>query len=218
MVKLYPDKSPAIMLKKLTVILLIFAQTSLASQLSDGALKLIQIGNEIASRDVILRGQSLLLKGAFDLGDLDAMYEASKQVRTGNKVMGYAPQQRQANEVLIKLVQRSYDPALYDYALYLLDGSNGIIKNEFLALEIFEESFNAHGNPHSGFAAALIRNESLVPGTKDANKINEMMAYAILNKVDGAQAYQDRYIRRGHLYDLEVDSYAEYFTNPTSAD
>ena len=196
--------------KILALLLGLFLQNVSASSLSDGALQLIKIGNEIGSRDVILRGQSLLLKGAFDLGDLDAMYAASKQVRAGNQVMGYEPEQRQANEVLIQLVRQGYDPALYDYGLYLLDGSNGVIKNEFLALNIFEESFNAHGNAQSAFVAAIIRNESLVPGTKDGQKINEMITYAILNGVEGAQVYQDRYIRLDHLYDLNTDSYANY--------
>ena len=196
--------------KILALLLSFLLQNAFASSLSDGAMQLIKIGNEIGSRDVILRGQSLLLKGAFDLGDLDAMYEASKQVRSGNQVMGYEPEQHQANEVLIQLVRQSYDPALYDYGLYLLDGSNGVIKNEFLALNIFEESFNAHGNANSAFVAAIIRNESLVPGTKDAQKINEMITYAILNGVEGAPAYQDKYIRLDHLYDLKTNSYQNY--------
>ena len=199
-----------IMLKKITIILCVIMQVSIASPLTDGALKLIQIGNEISSRDVIMRGQSLLLKGAFDLGDLDAMYEVSKQVRSGSEVMGYIPQQRQANEVLIQLVQKGYDPALYDYGLYLLDGSNGVIKNEFLALNILEESFNVNANANSAFLAAIIRNESLVPGTKDINKINQMLTFAILNKVSGAKYYQDKYVNLGHLNDLKVNSYAEF--------
>ena len=58
------------MKKNLLIILLLTAQFSLASPLSDGALRLIQIGSEIGSRDIVMRGQSLLLKGAFDLYDL----------------------------------------------------------------------------------------------------------------------------------------------------
>ena len=163
------------MLKKLLIFSTLFSPFADASPLSDGAMRLIQIGNEISSRDVVLRGQSLLLKGAFDLNDYDAMYEASKQVRFGSELMGYKPQEREANEILIKLVRRSYDTALYEYAFYLLDVSHGFIKNEFLALNLFEESFEVHGNAKSAMMAAIIRNESLVPGTKKPHRIDELI-------------------------------------------
>ncbi|MBT4746577.1 MAG: hypothetical protein HOO11_01090, partial [Candidatus Thioglobus sp.] len=183
------------MLKKIPILIVLLSLNATASPLSDGALRLIQIGNEIGSRDVVLRGQSLLLKGAFDLNDFDAMYAASKQLRQGNELMGYNPQEQEANKILIKLVRRSYDTALYEYALYLLDGDHGFIKNEFLALNLFEESFKTHGNAQSAMMAAIIRNESLVPGTKKISRIDELITFAILNKVAGAKAYQDRYIK-----------------------
>jgi hypothetical protein len=195
------------MLKKLLIFTTLLSPIVGASPLSDGAMRLIQIGKEINSRDIILRGQSLLLKGAFDLNDLDAMYEASKQVRSGNILMGYKPREREANEILIKLVRKSYDTALYEYALYLLDGSNGFIKNEFLALELFEESFRVHGNPKSAMMAAIIRNESLVQGTKKSHRIDELITFAILNNISGAKNYQNRYINKGYLNDLTPDSW-----------
>jgi hypothetical protein len=195
------------MLKKLLIFTTLLSPIVGASPLSDGAMRLIQIGKEINSRDIILRGQSLLLKGAFDLNDLDAMYEASKQVRSGNILMGYKPREREANEILIKLVRKSYDTALYEYALYLLDGSDGFIKNEFLALELFEESFRVHGNPKSAMMAAIIRNESLVQGTKKSHRIDELITFAILNNISGAKNYQNRYINKGYLNDLTPDSW-----------
>ncbi len=198
------------MLKNLLIFTALLSPAIGASPLSDGAMRLIQIGNEINSRDVVLRGQSLLLKGAFDLNDFDAMYEASKQVRHGNALMGYKPQEREANEILIKLVRRSYDTALYEYALYLLDGSDGFIKNEFLALELFEESFKIHGNSKSAMMAAIIRNESLVPGTKKPHRIKELITFAILNKVPGSQAYQDKYIDKDYLNDLKPVNWRDW--------
>ncbi|MDC9726330.1 MAG: hypothetical protein PSN35_00650 [Candidatus Thioglobus sp.] len=198
------------MLKKLLIFSVLFSATVGASPLSDGAMRLIQIGNEISSRDVVLRGQSLLLKGAFDLNDFDAMYEAAKQVRAGNELMGYKPQEREANEILIKLVRRSYDKALYEYALYLLDGNHGFIKNEFLALNLFEESFKVHGNAKSAMMAAIIRNELLVPGTKRKQRIDELITFAILNKVPGAQAYQAKYIDKDYLNDLKPSSWGNW--------
>jgi hypothetical protein len=195
------------MLKKLLIFSTLLSPIVGASPLSDGAMRLIQIGKEINSRDIILRGQSLLLKGAFDLNDLDAMYESSKQVRSGNILMGYKPREREANEILIKLVRKSYDTALYEYALYLLDGSDGFIKNEFLALELFEESFKVHGNPKSAMMAAIIRNESLVKGTKKSHRIDELITFAILNNISGAKTYQDIYINKGYLNDLTPNSW-----------
>ena len=198
------------MLKKLPIFVLLLSLYVGASPLSDGALRLIQIGNEIGSKDVVLRGQSLLLKGAFDLNDLDAMYEASEQLRYGNKLMGYAAQEREANKILINLVRRSYDVALYEYALYLLDGDHGFIKNEFLALNLFEESFKVHGNAKSAMMAAIIRNESLVPGTKKTQRIDELITFAILNKAAGAHAYQVKYIEKDYLLDLSPKSWRHW--------
>jgi hypothetical protein len=201
------------MMKNILVSALFITQFVAASPLSDGALRLIQVGNEIGSRDVVMRGQSLLLKGAFDLNDFDAIYETSKQVRQGNTFMGYQPHVRVANEMLIKLVSRSYDPALYDYALYLLDGDEGIVKNDFLALNLFEESFEAHGNPNSAFIAAVIRNESLVPGTKDKQRIGELITFAALNKVKGASEYQAQYVDSGYWKSLNVKSWRDWLAN-----
>ncbi len=192
---------------------LLTAQLSVASPLSDGALRLIQIGSEIGSRDIVMRGQSLLLKGALDLNDLDALYESSKQVRQGSALMGYPPHERGANEILIKLVRQSYDPALYDYGLYLLDGNNGFVKNEFLALNLFEESFEAHGNAQSAFIAAVIRNESLVPGTKKTQRIGELLAFAILKNIKGAKRYQDQRVNSGHWKILRPDSWKHWLSN-----
>ncbi len=201
------------MKKNILIILLLTAQFSLASPLSDGALRLIQIGSEIGSRDIVMRGQSLLLKGAFDLYDLDALYESSKQVRYGSPLMGYPPHERGANEILIKLVRQSHDPALYDYALYLLDGDNGFVKNEFLALNLFEESFEAHGNAHSAFIAAVIRNESLVPGTKKTQRIGELLAFAVLNNVKGAKNYQAQRVNSGHWKTLSPNSWKDWLND-----
>jgi hypothetical protein len=138
------------------------------------------------------------------------MYESSKQVRFGSELMGYQPQEREANEILIKLVRRSYDTALYEYAFYLLDGSHGFIKNEFLALNLFEESFETHGNARSAMMAAIIRNESLVPGTKKPYRIDELITFAILNKVPGAQAYQTQYIDKDYLTDLKPENWQDW--------
>jgi hypothetical protein len=203
------------MLKKISILIVLLSLNAVASPLSDGALRLIQIGNEIGSRDVVLRGQSLLLKGAFDMNDFDAMYAASKQLRQGNELMGYKPQEREANKILIKLVRRSYDKALYKYALYLLDGSHGFIKNEFLALNLFEESFKVHGNAKSAMMAAIIRNESLVPGTKKSHRIDELITFAALNKVPGAQAYQVKYIDKDYLNDLTPDNWSNWIESQT---
>ncbi len=199
------------MMKNIFLIaLLLVASLVSASPLSDGALRLIQTGNEIGSRDIVMRGQSLLLKGAFDLYDLDALYESSKQVRQGNPLMKYPPHERGANEILIKLVRQSYDPALYEYGLYLLDGDNGFVKNEFLALNLFEESFEVHGNAQSAFVATVIRNESLVPGTKRPQRIGELLAFAILNNVKGAKAYQTQRVNSGHWKTLRSSNWKKW--------
>ena len=201
------------MIKTFLITALLIAQFSTASPLTDGALRLIQVGNEIGSRDVVMRGQSLLMKGAFDLNDFDAVYETSKQMRYGNTLMGHLPQVRIANEILIKLVRQSHDPALYDYALYLLDGDGGFVKNDFLALNLFEESFEAHGNANSAFIAAVIRNESLVPGTKDKQRIDELITFAVLNKVKGASEYQDQYVDSGYWRSLDVKHWRDWIAS-----
>jgi hypothetical protein len=51
-----------------------------------------------------------------------------------------------------------------------------------------------YANPKSGFVAAVIKNESLAPITKDKQRIDEMITFAILNKVKGAAEYQAQYI------------------------
>jgi len=209
-VKLWVVNNDEFMINLFLIITLFVIQSVFASPLSDGALRLIQVGNEISSRDVVLRGQSLLLKGAFDLNDIDALYESSKQVREGNDLMEYPPLEREANEILIKLVKQSYDPALYDYGLYLLDGKGGFVRNEFLALNLFEESFKVHGNADSAFIAAVIRNESLVPGTKKPQRIDELLTFAILNKVKGAQEYQDEHVKSGYWRSLSVSNWKDW--------
>jgi hypothetical protein len=40
-----------------------------------------------------------------------------------------------------------------------------------------------YANPQSAFVAAVIRNESLAPITKDKQRIDELITFAILNKV-----------------------------------
>ena len=195
------------------IITLLVAQSVAASPLTEGAMRLIQVGNEIGSRDVVMRGQSLLLKGAFDLNDFDAVYESSQQIRSGNTLMGYPPQPRVANEILIKLVRQSYDSALYDYGLYLLDGDGGFVKNEFLALNLFEESFEVHGNANSAFIAAVIRNESLVPGTKETLRIKELITFAVLNDVKGAAEYQAQHVDSGYWRSLSVKSWKDWLAS-----
>ena len=195
------------------IITLLVAQSVAASPLTEGAMRLIQVGNEIGSRDVVMRGQSLLLKGAFDLNDFDAVYESSQQIRSGNTLMGYPSQPRVANEILIKLVRQSYDSALYDYGLYLLDGDGGFVKNEFLALNLFEESFEVHGNANSAFIAAVVRNESLVPGTKETLRIKELITFAVLNDVKGAAEYQAQHVDSGYWRSLSVESWKDWLAS-----
>ncbi|SFV88943.1 hypothetical protein MNB_SUP05-SYMBIONT-7-590 [hydrothermal vent metagenome] len=189
--------------------LILLTQSVMASSLSDAALRLIKTGNEIDSPSVVLSGQKLLLRGMFQLNDLDAVYESSKQTRAGNSVMGYAPQVVMANQLLMKLLAKGYDPAIYDVALYLLDGESGFVKDELMALNLFETSVRTHANPQSAFVAAVIKNESLVPGFKDEVRIDELITFAILNRVAGAEQYQTRYIinRRGRL---QVNNWREW--------
>ncbi|WXU00548.1 MAG: hypothetical protein Ctma_1273 [Catillopecten margaritatus gill symbiont] len=181
--------------------LLFLTQSAMASPLSERALRLIQTGNEINSQGVVLSGQQLLLRGMFQLNDLDAAYESSKQTRVGNQLMGYLPQPAMANKILAKLLGKGYDPAIYDTALYLLDGESGFAQDTLMALNLFEESVKMYANPQSAFVAAVMRNESLVPGFGSKQRIDELITFAILNRVVGAQRYKDQYIdnRRGHL-------------------
>lgn len=184
----------------------------MASPLSDGALRLIKTGNEIGSANVVMSGQKLLLKGMFQLNDWDAAYESSKQTRAGNRLMGYPPQVSMANKILATLLKKSYDPAIYDTALYLLDGESGFVQDELTALNLFEESVRTHTNPQSAFVAAIIRNESLVLLAKDKQRIDELITFAILNRVKGAAQYQTQYInnRRGRL---QVKNWRKWLTN-----
>lgn len=190
------------MLKKYLITAILIVNSAHASQLTDSALRLIQIGTEIGSPDVVLRGNSLLLKGAFDLNDLDALYETSIQARSGNELMGYAPQNSMANELLMRLVILGYDKAMYEYGLYLLDGDGGLLKDELMALNLFERSFQVNGNPNSAFIAAVIRNESLVPGTNDMASVEEMLSFAILSNVKGAANYREQHVRGGRWRSL----------------
>ncbi|CAC9611433.1 hypothetical protein [uncultured Gammaproteobacteria bacterium] len=200
------------LIKKLTPILLLLIQPTIASPLSEGALKLIQTGNEINSPSVVMSGQRLLLKGMFKFNDLDAAYESSKQVRAGNRLMGYSPQITAANKILATLLKQGYDPAIYDSALYLLDGNNGFVQDKLMALNLLEESVRMHANPQSAFVAAVIRNESLVPVLKDKRHIDELITFATLNRVKGAAQYQRQYIdnRNGHL---QVKNWRNWIVN-----
>ncbi|BAS67060.1 conserved hypothetical protein [endosymbiont of Bathymodiolus septemdierum str. Myojin knoll] len=187
-------------------------QSVMASPLSEQALRLIKTGNEIASKSVVLSGQQLLLKGMFKFNDLDAAYESSRQTRMGNPLMGYSPQPVMANKILEKLLKKGYDPAIYDVALYLLDGESGFIKDELMALNLLEQSVKAHANPQSAFVAAVIRNEALVSVLKDNRQIDELITFAILNQVPGAKRYQAQYInnRKGSL---RVENWRQWFAN-----
>ncbi|AYQ55825.1 hypothetical protein MS2017_0063 [Bathymodiolus thermophilus thioautotrophic gill symbiont] len=187
-------------------------QPVVASSLSEGALRLIQTGNEINSPSVIMSGQRLLLKGMFKFNDLDAAYESSKQVRSGNRLMGYSPQIPMANKILATLLKKGYDPAIYDSALYLLDGDNGFVQDALMALNLFEESVRMYANPQSAFIAAVIRNESLVSVLKDKWRIDELITFAVLNRVKGAVQYQAQYInnRQNHL---QVKNWRNWLAN-----
>lgn len=191
--------------------LILLAQSAMASPLSETALRLIKTGNEISSPSVVMSGQKLLLKGMFQLNDWDAAYESSKQIRAGNRLMGYPPQVSMANKVLAKLLKKGYDPVIYDTALYLLDGESGFVQDELTALNLFEISVRTHANPQSAFVAAIIRNESLVLLAKDRPRIDELITFAILNNVKGAIQYQTQYInnRRGRL---QVKNWREWLT------
>jgi hypothetical protein len=63
-----------------------------------------------------------------------------------------------------------------------------------MALNLLEKSTQMYANPQSAFVAAVIRNESLAPITKDKQRIDELITFAILNKVKGAAEYQAQYI------------------------
>jgi hypothetical protein len=49
-----------------------------------------------------------------------------------------------------------------------------------------------------------------VPGTKKISRIDELITFAILNKVAGAKAYQDRYIKNDYLTDLTPESWRRW--------
>ncbi|CAB5503897.1 hypothetical protein AZO1586I_2630 [Bathymodiolus thermophilus thioautotrophic gill symbiont] len=182
------------MIKKLLITALFITQFATASPLSDSALRMIKIGNEVGSPAVVKNGQDLLIKGMFELNDFDAAYEASKQTRSGNQIMGYPPQVQIANKILSKLLNQGYEPAIYDSALYLLDGDSGFVKDALMALNLLEKSTQIYSNPQSAFVAAVIRNESLAPIIKDKQRIDELITFAILNNVKGAAEYQAQYI------------------------
>ncbi|RUA04863.1 MAG: hypothetical protein DSY43_05685 [Gammaproteobacteria bacterium] len=187
-------------------------QSVMASPLSEQALRLIKTGNEIASKSVVLSGQQLLLKGMFKFNDLDAAYESSRQTRMGNPLMGYSPQPVMANKILEKLLKKGYDSAIYDVALYLLDGESGFIKDELMALNLLEQSVKAHANPQSAFVAAVIRNEALVSVLKNNRQIDELITFAILNQVPGAKRYQAQYINN-RKSSLRVENWRQWFAN-----
>ena len=95
------------MIKKLLITTLFITQLATASSLSDSALRMIKIGNEVGYPAVVKNGQDLLIKGMLELNDFDAAYEASKQVRSGNQIMGYPPQVQIANKILSKLLNKA---------------------------------------------------------------------------------------------------------------
>jgi len=191
--------------------LILFTQSVMASPLSERALRLIKIGNEINSQSVVLSGQQLLLKGMFQFNDYDAAYASSKQARAGNALMGYQSQLMLANQILNSLLKKSYDPAIYDSALYLLDGESGFAKDALMALSFFEESVKKNANPKSAFIAAVIRNEDLVPGFHDKRRIDELITFAILNRVAGAQRYKAQYIDNSGY--LEVENWQKWLNS-----
>ncbi len=193
-------------------ILTLLMQQVCASPLSDSAVRLIKTGNEIASPSVVMSGQKLLLKAMFQGGDLDAAYAASKQVRAGNHVMGYAPQPQAANKILANLLKKGYDPATFDVALYLLDGSSGFPQDSLTALNLFEESLKTYANAESAFIAAVIRNEELVLLVKDNRLIDELITFAILNKVKGAKRYQFQRINKNSA-PLQVKNWRKWLKN-----
>lgn len=182
---------------------LLITQLSIASPLSDSALKLVKIGNEIKSPNVVAHGHFLLSKGMLDFNDLDAAYEVSKQVRIGNRLIHYPPQIQTANKILSKLMNYGYDLAIYDSALNLLDGTNGFVKDELMALNLFERSVELHANPQSSFIAAVIRNEFLELNYKNKQHIDDLITFSILNNVKGARQYQDKYINKRNNLQLK---------------
>ncbi|SMM98320.1 hypothetical protein SPONN_2113 [uncultured Candidatus Thioglobus sp.] len=182
------------MIIKILIVALLISQPVFASPVSDGALKMIKVGNEIGSASVVTNGQFLLLKAMFHLNDFDAAYEASMQMRSGNRLLNQAPQENQANRILIKLLKQNYDPALYQSALYLLDGEGGFVRDEVRALKLLEKSVELHSNPQSAFIAAALRNESPIPSVKNKRYIDELITFAVLNQVKGASEYQKYYI------------------------
>ncbi len=193
----------------------IWISGAFASPLADKGLRLINIGAEVNSRDIILEGQALLVKAALKWRDADALYEIAKQVRSGNILLGYAPMPRSANQILWQLAQRNYDPALYEYGLYLLDGTGGAQKNELLALTLFERSFEQNGNPNSAFIAAVMRHESLAPGTKTMDRIEALLQFAIVHRVKGAARYQKN-MSSGYWQLARVKSWREWLKNQTN--
>jgi hypothetical protein len=199
------------MTRPFLIAILFIIQPVGASLLSDNALRMIQIGNEVGSSAVVKSGQDLLLKGMLKLNDLDAAYEASKQARSGNTLMGYPPQVNIANTILKKLFEQGYDAAIYDSALYLLDGDSGFVKDRLLALNLLEQSTRTHANAQSAFAAAVIRNESLTLVMKDKQRIDELIAYAVLNNVRGAEYYRTHYIDNKYQQKLKVKNWRNWF-------
>ncbi len=200
------------MTKKLLVSILLIAQPAIASPLSDAALRMINIGNETASPALIKKGQDLLIEGMFRFNDFDAAYESSKQVRLGNSMMGYPPQEKVANKILEKLLEQNYDLAIYDSALYLLDGDNGFTKDPLMALSLLEQSTKMHANAQSAFVAAVIRNESLAPIVKDNVRTDELITFAVLNNIKGAAEYKAQYIDKQKKQASKVKSWRNWLS------
>jgi len=200
------------MVKNFLFVVLLITQTALASPLSDAALSMVKIGNDTASPTLIKKGHDLLIKGMFEFNDFDAAYEASKQARLGNPIMGYPPQVQIANKILEKLFRQSYDPAIYESALYLLDGGSGFVQDELMALSLLEHLTQTYFNAQSAFVASVIRNESLAPIIKDKERIDELITFAILNKVKGAVEYKAQYIDNQKKQRLRLKSWRDWLS------
>lgn len=67
-----------------------------------------------------------------------------------------------------------------------------------------------YSNAQSAFVAAVIRNESLAPIIKDKTRIDELITFAILNKVKGAAEYKEQYIDNQNTQGLKVKNWREW--------
>ena len=201
-------------MKFLTLFCIFFLNLNVfSSPLSDGAERLIFVGEEISSPDVVERGVALLKNGAYLNSDYDSLFSYSKFVRTGSMALKIQPDDEKANLILLRLVNLNYDPAIFDYAFYLLDGESGFFKNELLSLTLFETSYEIHQNPKSAFMAAVIRNESIAPGTKNRNRIIELLTFASFKGFSPAQDYERNFLNKGYWQSIHPENWREWFAN-----